>query len=516
MANDEPHAGSTARRAEQPDYAVAIMGAGFSGLGLGARLRQAGEASFVILERAQAVGGTWRDNRYPGSGCDIASHLYSYSFEPNPAWSQVYASQPEILAYIEGVVERHALRDHIRFGAEVVGAAWDEAAHLWRIRTGDGRNLTARVFVTACGQLSQPAYPPIAGRASFAGEAFHTAAWRDDVSLAGQRVAVIGSGASAVQLIPEIVAKTARLTLFQRTPGWVVPKMNRAYDTPELALFKQDPEALQASRERIYQECEERHPLFGQQDSPAARSVARGSRAMLEAQIEDPDLRRKLTPDHGPGCKRLLLSDDFYAALARPNAEVVTDRITQIEATEIVTADGARREVDVIIYATGFDSAAFTSPTIIIGAGGASLDQVWGGSPRAHLGLSVAGFPNLFMLYGPNTGLGHNSMLLMIEAQIDYVLQAVAVVRSAGAAMAVKPAVLDASDAELQTALEGTAWAGSCTNWYKGADGRIFANWAGTTQDYVARTRRLDLAEFDLTPGPGVVAERTSVSEASR
>ncbi len=478
------------------DHKVAILGAGFAGLCMGLRLQAQGQTSFVILEKADRVGGTWRENVYPGSGCDIPSHLYSYSFEPNPDWPEIYSAQPDILAYIEGVVEKHQLSNHIRFNAEVVGAAWDEAGGFWRIATASGGYVTAETFVTAWGQVNRPKLPPIEGRDDFAGPAFHSAHWDTSVDLAGKRVAVIGNGASAIQFVPAVAKTAATLTLFQRSPNWLVPRMNRPYTEAEKAQFKAQPAAMEKVRGEIFEMAEAR--LAAKRAGTLPVEEVPIPLAHLHAQVADPALRAKLTPDYEIGCKRVLISNDFYPALTRPNVELVTEAIARMTPQGVVDATGRLHEVDVVIYATGFETKSFASETAITGLGGVSLAQAWQDGPEAYLGLAVSGFPNLFMLYGPNTNLGHNSIIYMIEAQVEYVLQALA----AGRPLSVKAEVMARYNEEIQQQLAHTPWAGTCTSWYKTADGKILNNWPDTARAYAEAVAVFDPAAYDVVKVP--------------
>lgn len=477
------------------DFKVAILGAGFAGLCMGLKLQAKGETSFVILEKADRVGGTWRENVYPGSGCDIPSHLYSYSFEPNPDWPEIFSAQPDILGYIEDVVEKHQLSKHLKFNSEVTSAAWDDAEALWRIGLADGSTVTAETFVTAWGQLNRPKVPPIAGRDDFTGAAFHSAQWDASVDLAGKRVAVIGNGASAVQFVPEVAKVAGQLTLFQRSPNWIVPRMNRPYTADEKARFRAEPAFMAKVRGDIFEMAEAR--LEAKRAGTAPVEEVPIPLAHLHAQVADPDLRAKLTPDYEVGCKRVLISNDFYPALTRSNVELVTEAIARMTPRGVVDAQGREHEVDVVIYATGFETRSFVGDTGITGVNGLRLSDVWIDGPEAYLGLSVTGFPNLFMLYGPNTNLGHNSIIFMIEAQADYVLQALDAIAEAGP-LSVKQEIADAYNADLQKALAVTPWAGSCTSWYKTADGRILNNWPHTARAYARAVERFEIEAYEL------------------
>jgi cation diffusion facilitator CzcD-associated flavoprotein CzcO len=474
------------------DVKVAILGAGFAGLCMGLKLQAGGETDFVILEKADRVGGTWRENIYPGSGCDIPSHLYSYSFEPNPDWPEVFSAQPDILAYIEGVVEKHGLSKHIRFGSEVVSAEWDDAVSLWRIVTRAGDHLTAQALVTAWGQLNRPKVPPIEGRDSFSGAAFHSAQWDASVDLAGKRVAVIGNGASAIQFVPQVAKVAGQLILFQRSPNWIVPRMNRPYTAEEMARFRAEPAAMRKVRDEIFQMAEDR--LAARRAGTLPVEEVPIPLAHLQAQVPDVALRAKLTPDYELGCKRVLISNDFYPALLRDNVELVTEGVARMTPEGVVDAAGRLHAVDVVIYATGFETRSFAGDTQVTGLGGLSLDTAWADGPEAYLGISTPGFPNLFMLYGPNTNLGHNSIIYMIEAQADYVIQALA----APGPVAVKPEVSRRYNDALQADLANTPWAGSCTSWYKTANGRILNNWPHTAKAYADAVARFEPADFDI------------------
>lgn len=469
---------------QTPDHEVIIIGAGLGGIGMAARLKTTLDCQdFLILEKARGAGGTWRENHYPGSGCDIPSHLYSYSFAQNPSWSRVFSRQPEILAYIEDVVTQYGLRDHIRYDSEVVSATWDENAGRWHVRLAGGDTMTARTLVGAWGQLNRPFIPAFPGAERFRGKSFHSAAWRHDIDLSGLRVATVGSGASAVQFVPPVAEAAARLTLFQRTPNYIVPRMDREYTQEELDAYRCNPQQLQESRDALYWDREHRFAKM-RLGSANAHEVKTVALQYLHSQITDPELRARLTPDYPVGCKRILVSDDFYAALNRDNVELVTEPILQIEENGIRTAEGLH-EADVIIYATGFETQSFLGAGDIIGRQACSLREAWADFPSAYLGMQVPGFPNFFLLYGPNTNLGHNSIISMLEIQIDYVADAVCALRDApDTTLDISPETLQEYDRWLQQALAGSSWSGSCHSWYKAADGRIVANWPGTVEEY--------------------------------
>jgi cation diffusion facilitator CzcD-associated flavoprotein CzcO len=491
------------------DYKVAILGAGLGGLGLAHLLLQQGERAFVILEKSDRVGGTWRDNSYPGCSCDVAARFYWYSFDKQPDWTRAFAFQPEILGHIEEMVERRGLREHIRFGARVVEAAWDEAAQVWRIRTASGEQIVAEHFVCACGQLSQPTFRGIEGREHFVGISFHSARWRHDVDLTGKRVAVIGSGASAAQLVPEVAKIADRLTVFQRTPPYVIPREDHPFTEEERRLYQTDAAYLQESRDAIYRDLENRFETL-KPGSEVARAAEKLCGDFLEAQVHDPELREKLRPRYTIGCKRPIISDDYLATFNRPNVSLITERLEQIEKNGVRTADGALHEVDAIVYATGFESLKFLDGLRIVGRRGRLLHQdAWREAPEAYLGMLVAGFPNFFILYGPNTNLNHNSIIAMFEAQYGYILQALRLAEDSAVAIDVRPEVMAAFNEQLQRGLQESAFVTGCNSWYRTKEGRIVTNWWGNVEAYKARTARLDPGEYELL-GAGRPAEMAS------
>jgi cation diffusion facilitator CzcD-associated flavoprotein CzcO len=477
-----------------------IIGSGFSGLGAGFKLKQAGFDDFVILERAQAVGGVWRDNTYPGCACDVPSHLYSFSFAPKADWSRLYAPQGEIVSYLEDCATRFGLRAHLRFGADVTQARFDDATLTWTVTTRAGRTFRARTVIAGLGGLSTPSVPALPGR--FEGPSFHTAAWNHAVSLDGKRVAIVGSAASAVQVIPSIVGKVARLDVYQRTPSWVLPRPDRAIAPWLRALFSKVPLLQALLRLFVYLLLEARIVAFTTQRWMLERFTRDQALAPLHDAVKDPARRAQLTPDYTPGCKRLLLSNDYYPALARPEVDLVTDPIASLHPRGVVTRDGTLREVDVVIYATGFAVQAPVPRGLFFGRAGVDLVDAWAQGPEAYLGISVAGFPNLFLLVGPNTGLGHTSMVLMIEAQVAYVVQALLALRARpGAAFDVKPRAQRSFVDEVQAALDKTVWASGCSSWYRNDAGRITALWPGSTWAYRRRTARFSPDPYQ-TLGP--------------
>jgi len=475
---------------------VAVIGAGFAGLGAAIRLRAAGFREVTVYERAADLGGTWRDNRYPGCACDIPSHLYSFSFAPNPDWTRMYPARAEIHAYLEKVADDFGLRGCLRFGAELVEAAFDEAAARWRLRFADGRTAEAEVLVGATGPLSKPAFPRIDGVGRFEGAAFHSAQWRDDVSLEGKRVAVIGTGASAIQLVPRIAASAASVHVYQRTPPWVLPHRDRPLGASERRLYRALPPLRGLLRWALY--LRQELLVFGFLGGARVQErFRRFALWQLERQVADPALRARLTPRYAPGCKRLLISNDWYPALQRPNVALVPEAVARLEGREVVTASGARREADVVVFATGFAATDFVAPLRIVGRGGRDLAAAWKGGAATHLGIATAGFPNLFLLVGPNTGLGHNSIVFMIEAQLNYLEGALRALREGGArTLEVKPEAQARSYAEVQARMQKTVWASGCRSWYLSEDGRNDTLWPGSTIDYWRRTRRFDPANY--------------------
>jgi cation diffusion facilitator CzcD-associated flavoprotein CzcO len=478
---------------------VVVVGSGFSGLAMAAGLKRAGREGFLLLERARDVGGTWRDNVYPGCACDVPSHLYSFSFARNPGWSSTFSPQPEIHAYMRRVAERENLLPHIRFGCELEEASWDEATASWRLVTSSGP-LAARVLIAAAGPLCEPAIPDIPGLRDFEGRVFHSATWDHDHDLTAERVAVIGTGASAIQFVPEIQPRVGKLHLFQRTAPWVMPRRARPLSRFERVLYRYVPGAQRLVRVAIYWGRElYALPLVRSGLSRFIRVVAE---AHLRRQVPDPALRAKVTPDYAPGCKRILVSNDYLPALSEPNVEVVCDGIREVRRGSVVTADGREREVDTIILGTGFRVTDMPIAERLRGSDGRSLAERWDGSPRAHRGTMVAGFPNLFLLLGPNTGLGHTSVVLMAEAQVGYVLQALEHARGA-ASLGVRPEAEHAWNVEVQRRMKGTVWlAGGCASWYLDRNGLNTTLWPDFSFRFRRALRRFDPDEhaFDLCP----------------
>jgi cation diffusion facilitator CzcD-associated flavoprotein CzcO len=476
---------------------IVIIGAGFSGLGTAIRLRQQGIEDFVVLERHDDVGGTWWANTYPGCACDVPSHLYSFSFAPNPEWSQTYSPQPEIRAYLQRLAREHDLYRSIRLGTTVTAAAWDDGAGRWTLQTSGGP-VSARVLIAGLGPLTEPRIPDLPGLDTFEGAVFHSARWDHDHDLSGERVAAIGTGASAIQFVPAIQPKVARLHVFQRTAPWVVPHTNRRISDPERRLYRRLPALQKAVRAGVYAGREAL--VLGFVKNPRLMGVPeRLARRHMRAQIADPELLGRVTPDYTIGCKRILPSNQWYPALGKPNVELVTSPIGAVRPRSIVAADGTERDVDAIIFGTGFHVADMPVGEWVRGRDGTRLVDAWKGSPRAHLGCTVAGFPNLFLLLGPNTGLGHSSIIYMLESQINHVMDALRVMRERGAAVAeVKPEVQHAYNRELDARMAGTVWSTGCSSWYLDDTGRNPTLWPDWTWRFRLRTRRFDPAEHTL------------------
>jgi cation diffusion facilitator CzcD-associated flavoprotein CzcO len=480
---------------------VAIVGAGFSGMGMAIKLLESGREDFVVLERAEDVGGTWQANTYPGCQCDVPSNLYSFSFAPNPNWSRTFPLQAEIWEYLRGIADRYGLRPRIRFGSEVTGASWDEEAGLWRIETSQG-SLTARILVAAMGGLSEPSVPDLPGIDSFEGAAFHTAHWDHGRDLAGRNVAVVGTGASAIQIVPHLQRQVGSLTVFQRTPAWVFPHPGRGVRRRERLLFRRLPLVQRAIRTGVHWGREvfllpfRLRPFRWIPKAIASRHLAN--------QVADPALRKKLTPDFEVGCKRILLSNEYYPALQQPNVELVTEAVVEVRPKGLVAADGREHEVDTIVWGTGFSASEMPIGERLRGRGGRLLGDVWRERGMTALrGTTFAGFPNLFMLVGPNTGLGHTSIILMIESQLAYVMDALRAMDERRLA-AVEPLAeaQDAFNEELQAAMKGSVWTdGGCSSWYLDSHGANRVIWPGTTLGFRQATSRFDPAEYVLSAG---------------
>ena len=475
---------------------VAILGSGFSGLCLGIKLREAGLESFTLYEKASGLGGTWRDNRYPGAACDVPAMAYCFSFEQKTDWSRKWAPQAEILAYMEHCARKYGLLPHIRFDTEIASAHFDEDAAVWRLRSVAGEEFEAEVLVSGVGQLNRPFVPDIPGLERFRGTRFHSARWNDDAALRGKRVGVIGNAASAIQFVPEIAEEAGALFVFQRSANWMMPRFDRAYSEREKRRFARHPWLARLYRWWIWAAFELQWPLF-RRSRFLARRFEKLSLESMREQIRDPRLQDALVPDYPIGAKRILISDDYYRALTRSNVELVTAGIDRVREDGIALRDGRVIPLDVLILATGFQTTEFLAPIEITGLRGRSLRDEWKDGARAYKGMSVSGFPNLFMMYGPNTNLGHNSILFMIECQTRYIVGCIRALRDRGLAwLDVRRDALEAWNDRMQEDLSRTVWNDTDHSWYKDAAGRITNNWSGSTIRYWWSTRAADLEAY--------------------
>jgi cation diffusion facilitator CzcD-associated flavoprotein CzcO len=488
---------------------VAVIGAGLAGLCAGIKLKEAGIDDITILEKGAKVGGTWRDNSYPGCCCDVPVALYQFSFAPSLIWDHLFPRYNQVQKYTEDLADNFGLRPHLHLNEETKSAVWDDARAVWKLTTGARKTYEANAIVAALGQLNRPQLPEIEGRDSFAGPAFHSARWDHSVKLDGKRVAVIGSAASAVQIIPEVAKIAKHLTVFQRTPNWVVPRLDRPITEEEKALMMTAPHVAMMNRDLIYQNADH---LFWQAFSWTEVGRAAYTRVALNhlaEQVPDPELRKKLTPDYPIGCKRILFADDYYPTLMLPNVELVTDKIARITPKGIETKDGKKRDFDVIVYATGFETTGWHWSVDVVGKNGRRLHDEWAEMPQAYLGITVAKFPNMFVLYGPNTNLGHNSITFMLERQVEYAVKAITALRDRNlAAVEVKQSAQDSFNRDLQKALEKTTWADPhCRSWYKNAQGHITQNWSSHTRDYAKATEQVKWDDYAVRERAPLAAE---------
>jgi cation diffusion facilitator CzcD-associated flavoprotein CzcO len=488
------------------DTEILIVGSGFAGLGMAARLKQAGEHDFVILERGDDVGGTWHFNTYPGCACDVPSHLYSLSFAPNPEWSQTYSPQPEIGAYLRGVADRFGIRPHVRFNHSATSAEWNEATSRWTVESDRG-TFTARVLIGGMGGLTEPSIPDVPGLDQFPGAMFHSARWDHDYDFKGKRVAAIGTGASAIQFVPAIAREVERLHVVQRTPPWIMPHSNRPIRDSERRLYRRLPILQKLVRGAVWSMRETN--VLGFTKNPRFMKIAEKiSLAHMRKQISDPALLEKVTPDYTIGCKRILPSNRWYRALGRENVELLTGGLKEVRGSTIVAGDGSEREVDAIVWGTGFQVTDLPFAHLVRGRDGRSMADVWDGSMKALRGTSMPGFPNFFMLGGPNTGLGHSSMVYMIETNIAHVMGALQAMRAAGAGV-VEPRedTFRAYVAEIDAKMKKTVWSTGCKSWYRDSTGRISTLWPDWTWRFRRESRDFDPSEYRMAAAPAPARE---------
>ena len=496
MGSTETSATPSGQDAAPIEVETAVIGTGFAGLGMAIRLKQEGHTDFVVLERGSSVGGTWRDNTYPGCACDVPSHLYSLSFAPNPDWSDSFSSQPEIWEYLKRVARESGTESHIRFDCEVTDALWDDAEKVWNLETERGP-VRCRFLIAGIGGLIDPKLPNVPGLADFKGDVFHSARWNHDCDLEGKRVAVIGTGASAIQFVPRIQPKVAKLHLFQRTAAWVAPRASHPFSERRKRLYRRFPALRRLHRSYLFWSREVLTLGFIKRPKLMRLPQAAGERH-LRSQVKDPELRRKLTPDYTFGCKRALISNDYYPAVARENVELLTEGMVEVRGNTVVGADGSEREVDAIILGTGFDVTNFPGAKILRGRDGRRLTEVWNGAPSANRCTTVAGFPNLFILGGPNYATGHMSVVEMFEHQYVYLLDALEKIRRGGiASVEVTPEAQQRFNDEVDRKMAGTVWMkGGCESWYIDASGRNSTLWPDWTFEHARMTSEFDLDEY--------------------
>lgn len=475
---------------------VAVIGAGMSGILAAIKLREAGITDLVIYEKADRLGGTWRDNTYPGLSCDVPSHLYTYSFEPNPDWSHRFSPGAEIQAYFEKVAAKYDVEPLIAYNAEVTRAAYQDGK--WRLEIKDGRTDVVDIVLTATGVLHHPVYPKIDGLDSFAGACFHSARWDHEVPLAGKRVGVIGTGSTGVQILPAIVDQVASIGLFQRTAQWILPLPNPEHSEEEKAAFRASPELLRATYLDLAERFQNTFARAVVGDSAQMQRIADACRANLDDNVADPELRRQLTPDYQVACKRLIMSDQFYPAIQKPNAHLVTDAIDRIEPAGVRTADGRLHELDVLVLATGFDGHRFMRPMQIVGRDGLTLEDAWADANEAYRSVAVPGFPNFFTMVGPNSPIGNFSLIMISEMQLAYIMQLIELIRT-GKYREVAPTAAATArfNAAIKEAMKGTVWVTGCRSWYLDKNGNP-AMWPWTFERFEAEMAKPDLSEFEL------------------
>ena len=475
-----------------------IIGTGFSGIAMAIKLKEKGIHDFIILEKAEDVGGTWRENTYPGAECDIPSALYSYSFEPYPDWEYKWSMQPQILEYIHYVVDKYDIRPHIHFQKELTSAEWDEEGH-WNIKTKDGSSYVSKTFISAIGQLHHPSTPNFKGKESFENANFHSALWDHSVSLKDKVVGVIGNAASAVQFIPEIAKEASKVIIFQRSANWMLPKQDRMYKDWEKSLVRKFPMLLKAYRVRLWLLGGGLFFMMKRGNNLLRKAYERQTKSFIKKHIKDEKLVEKLIPKYPLGAKRVLFSDTYYPALARPNVEVITDSIKEIKKQSVEVESGETKNVDVLVYATGFKTNPFLLGLDIKGKNGTTIKESWSEGPKNYLGITVEGFPNMFLMYGPNTNLGHNSIIIMSEAQANYISQCVLEIESKNLkSIEVKSDVINKYHDETQERLQNMIWASIDDSWYKSENGNIPNNYPGRTMEYMRKTQKVDFGDFEV------------------
>ncbi|NYH79502.1 cation diffusion facilitator CzcD-associated flavoprotein CzcO [Actinopolyspora biskrensis] len=491
--------GKRQREQHRHDTSVVIVGSGFSGLGTAIRLKKEGVHDFVLLEKSDDLGGTWRDNTYPGCACDVPSLMYSFSFEQNPDWSRMFAEQGEIEEYLRRCVDKHGVHEHIHYGVEFTGAEWDEDGHEWHVSTADGTEYVARALVSGLGALHIPNYPELPGLERFQGESFHSADWNHDYDLTDKRVAVVGTGASAIQFVPKVAEEVSKLNLFQRTPPWIQPKPDRPLSERVQRAFRRVPLLQRAVRFAIYMTLEFRSVAVLRE--PRLQRISQWmAKRFIRKQVHDRKTREAVTPDYAMGCKRILLSSDFYPALNQSNVELNTSGVTEVRENSVVDGEGVEHPVDAIIFGTGFHVTDAFDHLSIVGRGGRKLQDAWKDGMEAHKGITVSGFPNLYFLLGPNTGLGHNSVVFMIECQINYVLSILRpMLRGEFTQADVRQSAQNEFNSRIQSRLKGAVWsAGGCQSWYLDENGVNRTLWPGFTWNYWWQTRKADPKDYEI------------------
>lgn len=480
------------------EVSVGIIGAGPGGLALGILLRRAGFRDFTIFDREDDVGGTWRINTYPGLACDVKSHLYSYSFDLNAHWSRLWSGQPEILEYFERCADKHGLRSHLKLRTEIRSARWEEDSQRWCLSTADGQRHRFNVVVSAVGLFTRPLYPELVEEEPFTGTVMHSSRWDDSVPLEGARIAVLGTGSTASQLVPELTKVAAKVYSVQRSPTWILPKPDRHYTRRERWVFEHIPFAKKLYRTRLWLRSEANISVI-EHGSEKTRDFTAIALGLLERTVADEELRRKLTPDHPMGCKRLVFSSDYLPALTRPNVEVLDSPARCLRARSLVTEDGTERDVDVVVCATGYAAADYLGQLEVTGERGTTLRDVWRDGAHAYFGMAVPGFPNFFMLYGPNTNVGSNSVIFMLEAQALYIVRALKYLRRKNKRyLAVRPAALSDFVAKVDRWMVGTVWTTQCSNYFRAANGRVVTQWPRSARTFWGMTRRFKPADFSF------------------